>query len=60
MIVIGKSPYRISLLGGGSDLDWFIEDNEYGLSLGYSLDLYSYSVINKLSKLTLAEVPSLW
>ena len=50
MIVIGKSPYRISLLGGGSDLDWFIEDNEYGLSLGYSLDLHSYSVINKLSE----------
>ena len=25
MISIGRAPYRISLLGGGSDLDWFIE-----------------------------------
>ncbi len=48
MIYIGKSPYRISLLGGGSDLDWFIEKEEYGLSLGYSLDKYSYSVLNRL------------
>lgn len=48
MIFIGKSPYRISLLGGGTDLDWFTKDNSYGLSLGYSLDMYSYTVINKL------------
>ena len=48
MIFVGKSPYRISLLGGGTDLDWFTQDNSYGLSLGYSLDMYSYTVINKL------------
>ena len=48
MIVIGKAPYRISLLGGGTDLDWFTKENLYGLSLGYSLNMYSYSVINQL------------
>ncbi len=48
MIYIGKAPYRISLLGGGSDLDWFVNENGYGLSLGYSLDKFSYSVINEL------------
>ena len=49
MIFIGKAPYRISLLGGGSDLDWFLEREEYGLSIGYSLNQFSYTVVNKLS-----------
>ena len=48
MIYIGKSPYRVSLLGGGSDLDWFVKTNDYGVCLGYSLDQYSYSVLNLL------------
>jgi len=48
MIYIGKSPYRISLLGGGSDLDWFVKKEEFGTCLGYSLDKYSYSVLNVL------------
>ena len=48
MIYIGKSPYRVSLLGGGSDLDWFVKDQKFGVCLGYSLDKYSYSVINVL------------
>lgn len=48
MILIGKAPYRISLLGGGSDLDWFVNEEQYGLALGYSLNMHSYSVINRL------------
>ena len=48
MIIISRCPYRISLLGGGSDLDWFVKDNLYGLSLGYSLSKYTYTVINEL------------
>lgn len=48
MIFIGKSPYRVSLLGGGSDLDWFVKNKGYGHCLGYSLNQYSYSVINVL------------
>lgn len=48
MIHIGKAPYRVSLLGGGSDLDWFVKSEGYGVCLGYSLDQYSYSVLNVL------------
>ena len=48
MIYIGKSPYRVSLLGGGSDLDWFVKEESFGVCLGYSLDHYSYSVLNIL------------
>ena len=50
MIFIGKAPYRVSLLGGSSDLDWFVKENGHGLCLGYSLDKYSYSVVNVLPK----------
>ena len=48
MIVISRCPYRISLLGGGSDLDWFIKENGHGICLGYSLSKYTYTVINQL------------
>tara|TARA_A100001388_G_C28742524_1_gene487643 strand:+ start:469 stop:1461 length:993 start_codon:yes stop_codon:yes gene_type:complete len=48
VIYIGKAPYRVSLLGGSSDLDWFVKNNGYGLCLGYSLDKYSYSILNIL------------
>lgn len=48
MIIISRCPYRISLLGGGSDLDWFIRENNYGICVGYSLSKYTYTVINKL------------
>ena len=52
MIYIGKSPYRVSLLGGGSDLDWFVKDEKFGICLGYSLDKYSYSVLNVLPSIS--------
>ena len=48
MIIISRCPYRISLLGGGSDLDWFVKENDYGICLGYSLSKYTYTVINEL------------
>ena len=48
MIFIGKSPYRVSLLGGSSDLDWFVKEKGFGICLGYALDKYSYSVLNVL------------
>ena len=50
MIFIGKAPYRISLLGGGSDLDWFVKEKEFGICLGFALKEYSYSVLNILPK----------
>tara|TARA_Y100001968_G_C19429824_1_gene756355 strand:- start:519 stop:1517 length:999 start_codon:yes stop_codon:yes gene_type:complete len=48
MIIISRCPYRISLLGGGSDLDWYVKEKGYGKCLGYSLSKYSYIVLNKL------------
>ena len=48
MIFIGKVPYRISLLGGASDLNWFVKEKQYGLCLGYPLKKFSYTIINKL------------
>ena len=48
MIFVGKAPYRVSLLGGGSDLDWFVKEKKYGTCLGFSLEEYSYSVLNIL------------
>ena len=50
VICISRCPYRISLLGGGSDLGWFVDQEGYGISLGYSLSKYSYTVVNKLPK----------
>ena len=44
MIYIGKSPYRVSLLGGGSDLNWFVKKKQYGLCFGYSLNKFSYTI----------------
>ena len=48
MIFVGKAPYRVSLLGGGSDLEWFVKEKKYGTCLGFSLEEYSYSVLNIL------------
>ena len=50
MIFIGKAPYRVSLLGGGSDLEWFVKEKGYGICLGFALKEYSYSVIKVLPK----------
>ncbi len=49
MIVISKCPYRISLLGGGSDLDWFVNSHGIGLTIGFSINAYSTIAI-KLKK----------
>ena len=40
MIVISRCPYRVSLLGGSSDLDWYVSKNGYGITLGFSIKLY--------------------
>ena len=45
MISIGRAPYRISLLGGGSDLDWFVESEDFGFSLGFAMQEYAYTTV---------------
>ena len=49
MIVISKCPYRISLLGGSSDLDWFLDRNKRGVCIGFSMNAYSTVVLKKRS-----------
>ncbi len=41
MIVIARCPCRISLLGGGSDLDWFIREKGRGYCIGFSVSIFS-------------------
>ena len=41
MIYISKAPYRLSLLGGGSDLDWFVNKSECGYTVSYALPVGS-------------------
>jgi len=44
MISVSRTPYRISLLGGGSDLDWFLAEQGYGMTLGFAIADYSYAI----------------
>ncbi len=41
MVIISRCPYRVSLLGGSSDLDWYVNQNGEGLSIGFAIKLYS-------------------
>ena len=45
MIIISRCPYRISLLGGGSDLNWFLDKHEKGACLGFSIPIFSRVVL---------------
>ena len=46
MIIISRCPYRISLLGGSSDLDWYVNQTKYGVTLGFSLKLYTRVILS--------------
>ena len=46
MIIISRCPYRVSLLGGSSDLDWYVNNNEYGVVIGFSIKLYTRVIIS--------------
>lgn len=50
MIVVARCPYRISLLGGSSDLDWFVNSNKRGLSIGFSIEYFSRVVLTYRDK----------
>ena len=45
MIVIARCPCRISLLGGSSDLDWFLKEQGRGYCLGLSVPIFSRIVL---------------
>ena len=46
MIIISRCPYRISLLGGSSDLDWYVNQTNYGVTLGFSVKLYTRVILS--------------
>ena len=46
MITVGKSPLRISLLGGGSDIDWYVNKRGIGYSFGFTINKYTYIALN--------------
>ncbi len=46
MIIISRCPYRISLLGGSSDLDWYVNQKGYGLSVGFSIKLFTRVIVS--------------
>ena len=50
-MIISKTPLRISLAGGGTDLPSFYKKNEYGAVLSTSIDSYIYVTIKKHTKL---------
>ena len=45
MIIISRCPFRISLLGGSSDLDWYVNQFGYGISIGFSIKLFTRVII---------------
>lgn len=67
MIIACKCPYRISLLGGGTDIEWFVESEGRGKTIGAALSFYSnifvgyspnpyYGVLNYSSREEYAEI----
>ena len=47
MIIISRCPYRISLLGGGSDINWYLKEEGYGMCLGTAFNQYSTIALAK-------------
>lgn len=47
-MILVKSPYRVSLFGGGTDYIDFILENGLGLCVGFAIDKYSYISVRKL------------
>jgi D-glycero-alpha-D-manno-heptose-7-phosphate kinase len=50
-MIISKTPFRISLAGGGTDLRSYYKFNEYGAVLSISIDSYLYVSVKKQSSL---------
>lgn len=46
-MIIVKCPLRISLVGGSTDLDAFLEENEYGSVVSFPCNLYTYITLHE-------------
>ena len=44
---ITRCPLRIGLAGGSTDLESFIQMNEYGSVINFPIDLYTYTLTHK-------------
>jgi len=49
-MIISKTPYRVSLLGGGSDLPAYFKKNG-GEVIGFSINYYSYISVKKINRI---------
>lgn len=49
-MILVKSPYRVSLFGGGTDYTDFIIENGMGLCIGFAIDKYSYVGVRELPR----------
>jgi D-glycero-alpha-D-manno-heptose-7-phosphate kinase len=50
-VIISKTPFRISLAGGGTDLRSYYKFNDYGAVLSVSIDSYLYVSVKEQSSL---------
>jgi len=50
-MIISKTPYRVSLVGGGSDLPVYFKKNG-GEVIGFSINYYSYICVKKTSQIS--------
>ena len=46
-MLIASCPLRISLIGGSTDLEDFIEEYGYGQVISFPINLYTYVSINE-------------
>lgn len=49
-MIIVRAPYRISLLGGASDYDVYLDKYKVGLTINLTINKYSYIALQKLDK----------
>ena len=45
-MIITRTPFRVSFVGGGSDVPWYYRDNGYGMVLSAAITQYMYIVIH--------------
>ena len=50
-MIITKTPLRISLMGGGTDLPSFYKDNSYGAVVSCTIDKFLYVSLKKQNEL---------
>ena len=48
-MIVTKTPHRISLFGGGTDIPYFYKKNTYGAVLNFAVDSYVYVSVKKHS-----------